>query len=437
MTVKVKCVTAFLSLAAGCTVMVSANAAPGEQGNAPGFVVYSKPVCPGPVSLGNSRCNSWVVTNSKGVPKATGVVTYNPFAKGGKGGGGPGGGKGGGGGGSGGGSTTTPPPPSGSYGPAQWQAAYGLGGSSTETVAIVDAYDDPNIAQDLASYITAYQSEFSTPPCVGGNCFTKVNQTGGTRYPKSNQGWALEISLDVETLRAACPACKILLVEASSSRLSDLIQAEQYAENHANVVSNSWGGSEFSSEVSDDSYFDQSMPITFSSGDSGYGVEWPAASPNVTAVGGTTLQSNLSQIAWSGSGSGCSAYESQPPWQNSLVGNSGCTMRMVADVSADADPATGAAVYDTYGYQGQSGWFIVGGTSLASPLIASAYAFGGSNETNDSDTNENLLADVYNDSALLKDVIKGSNGACGNLLCTAGPGYDGPTGLGTPGVGAF
>lgn len=439
MRAKIKTLTTFFFLGAGFAVMTTANAAPNGNANVPSFVVYSKAVCPGPVSVGNARCNSWVVTDAKGTPKATGIVENSQAAKGSHGGKGSGGG--------GGGSSAPPPPPSGAYGPLQFQTAYGLSNilSGGATVAIVDAYDDPNITQDLASYIAAYQAAYqstyqSTPFCTSG-CFEKVDQTGGTHYPKPNQGWALEISLDVETVRAACPDCNILLVEAKSSSFTNLLAAEKYAEQQAEVVvvSNSWGGSEFSSETSYDNEFNTMLPITFSSGDSGYGVEWPAASPNVTAVGGTTLYLNTndtrqSERAWSGSGSGCSAYEAQPTWQYSL-GLSGCNNRMIADVSADADPATGAAVYDSYGYQGQSGWFTVGGTSLASPLIASTYALA---ESNDPGDDPSSVDEIYNSSSLLYDVTSGSSGTCGTFLCDAGTGYDGPTGLGTPdGAGAF
>jgi subtilase family serine protease len=251
--------------------------------------------------------------------------------------------------------------------------------------------------------------------------------------PRGNQGWALEISLDVQAAHAMCPGCKILLVEASTNSFSNLIAAEDYATSHASVVSNSWGGNEFSSETSSsyDGHFNKAVPITVSSGDNGYGVEYPAASRYVTAVGGTTLDLNsdntrASESVWSGAGSGCSVYEGKPSWQN----DSDCSKRTVADVSADADPSTGAAVYDSYGYSGQSGWFQVGGTSLASPLIAAMYALAGNAATS---------SYPYAHTSGIYDVTAGSNGSCGgSYLCAASTGYDGPTGLGTPvGVTAF
>jgi subtilase family serine protease len=202
-------------------------------------------------------------------------------------------------------------------------------------------------------------------------------------------------------------------------------------------VSNSWGGSEFSGETvsSYDGHFNHiGHPITFSSGDSGYGVEYPAASQYVTAVGGTTLRlgSNnayQSETVWSGAGSGCSAYEPKPTWQS----DTRCVRRTVADVAADADPNTGAAVYDSVSYQGRSGWFQVGGTSLSSPLIAAVYGLAG----NAASTNDGSYP--YAHTSSLHDVTSGHNGTCGgSYLCAGKVGYDGPTGKGTPkGATAF
>jgi len=400
----------------GLAGMALAQGTPNGHASDPAFDTHSAPVCPGPANAGSARCHAWVVTDANGVPKATGKASSPNAGHGGHGGGG----------------STPPPPPAGAYGPAQFQTAYGLIGAASDgkTVAIVDAYDNPTIEQDLAVYSDAY----GLPACTTANgCFTKVSQNGGSNYPRANSGWALEIALDVQAVHAVCPDCKILLVEARSNSLSNLLEAESYAANHADVVSNSWGGSEFSSEAAYDNF--GTVPTTVSSGDSGYGVEWPAASPQVTAVGGTTLvldSNNLrtDETVWSGSGSGCSAYESQPSFQNA-VDTVGCGHRIVADVAADADPSTGAAVYDSYGYAGQSGWFTVGGTSLSSPIIAAVYALAG---------NTQGASSVYAKSGLLYDVKAGYNGSCGNYLCSAGfgTGYDGPTGLGTPdGLGAF
>jgi subtilase family serine protease len=332
--------------------------------------------------------------------------------------------------------TASSTPPAGAYGPAQFHTGYNLPttAASAQTIGIVDAYNDPNVESDLATY----DSFYGLPSCTTANgCFQKVDQTGGTSYPRTNSGWALEISLDVETAHEICQNCKILLVEANSNSLANLGAAENEAATlGANVISNSYGGSEYSSETSDqNSYFNHpGIAITASSGDGGYGVEFPAAASSVTAVGGTTLTLNTNngyagETAWSGAGSGCSAYVAKPVWQT----DSGCSHRTVADVSADADPNTGAAVYDSVRYQGQAGWFQVGGTSLAAPLIGAVYALAG-----------NAVAVVYGSypyshTSSLHDVTSGSNGSCGgSYLCTAGPGYDGPTGLGSPnGTGGF
>ncbi len=327
-------------------------------------------------------------------------------------------------------------PPAGAYGPGQFSTAYSLPTSAPAqlTIGIVDAYDDSKIASDLATY----SAQYGLPPCTTSNgCFKKVNQKGGTSYPRSNSGWALEIALDVEVAHAICQNCKILLVEASSSSFTNLGAAENEAiKLGADVVSNSWGGSEFSSETQyDTSYFHHpGVPLVFASGDNGYGVEYPAASQYVTAVGGTTLNVDSSnhyagETAWTDAGSGCSQYEPKPGWQT----DSGCSKRAVADVAADADPNTGAAVYDSVSYSGQTGWFQVGGTSLATPLVAAVYALTGN------PSGVTFGSQPYANPNALNDVVTGSNGSCGtSYLCTAGPGFDGPTGLGTPnGLGAF
>ena len=295
-------------------------------------------------------------------------------------------------------------------------------------MGIVDAYDDPNAESDLG----VYRSQFGLAACTTANgCFRKVNQSGGTRYPRANGGWAQEISLDLDMVSAICPNCHILLVEASSNSLSNLGTAvNEAAALGATEISNSYGGGESSSDTSyDTSYYNHpGIAITASSGDNGYGVEYPAASQYVTAVGGTTLtrasnSRGWSETAWSGTGSGCSAYDPKPSWQT----DSGCSKRTVADVSAVADPNTGVSVYDSFSYQGQSGWLVFGGTSVASPIIASVYALAGNAAT------VTYGSYPYSHTSSLNDVTSGSNGSCGgSYLCTAGPGYDGPTGLGTP-----
>jgi subtilase family serine protease len=338
-------------------------------------------------------------------------------------------------------------------GPTQIQSAYKLKGlsSSGRTVAIVDAYDDPHAASDLATF----RSTYGLPACTTANgCFKKINQNGATSpLPAGDYGWATEISLDLDAVSAACPSCHIVLVEANSANTSDLVKAEDTAAATRGVVSvsNSWGGTEDSTILASDAHFKHpGVAITASSGDTGYGVSWPASSQYVTGVGGTSLSTasnarGWSETAWSGAGSGCSAFEHKPGWQL----DKGCTKRTVADVSADADPNTGLGVYDTYNScgsssmcdyliglglaQGLDGWAQVGGTSLSSPLIASVYALAG----NTSQTTYGSFP--YSHTTSLFDVTSGSNGTCSpSYLCTAGPGYDGPTGLGTPnGTGGF
>jgi subtilase family serine protease len=322
--------------------------------------------------------------------------------------------------------------PSG-YGAADLQGAYRLSatGGAGRTIAIVDAYDDPTAEADLATY----RSQYGLPACTTANgCFRKVNQTGGSTPPAVDGGWAQEISLDLDMASATCPSCHILLVEATSSAFTNLGRAEDTAASlGASAISNSYGGSEFSGETSStyNGHFNHpGIAITVSSGDSGYGVEFPAASQYVTAVGGTSLRRGggtrgWTETAWSGAGSGCSGFVAKPTWQH----DSGCTRRTVADVSAVADPATGVAVYDSTRYQGSSGWMVFGGTSASAPIIAGAFAQGG----------HSAPSTPYASTAALFDVTSGSNGACSvAYLCTAGAGYDGPTGLGTPnGTGAF
>jgi hypothetical protein len=320
------------------------------------------------------------------------------------------------------------------YGPADIDSAYKLPTTqgSGKTVAIVDAYDDPSVESDLATY----RSQFGLPACTTANgCFRKINQTGGTTPPKADTGWSGEIALDVEMVSAVCPLCKILLVEATSPTTANLGTAVNTAVAQGAVaVSNSYGGSESSSDpTSSNSYYKHpGVAITVSSGDDGYGVEFPASSPYVTAVGGTSLSRSSnsrgwSETAWNGAGSGCSAYEAKPSFQH----DSGCSRRTVADVSAIADPNTGVAVYDSYG---SGGWVVFGGTSVASPIIGAVYALASAPNSGDYPD-----AYPYANTGSLFDVTSGSNGSCsGSYLCTATSGYDGPTGLGTPnGIAAF
>ncbi|HSO98854.1 MAG TPA: hypothetical protein VLP43_07870 [Solirubrobacteraceae bacterium] len=363
---------------------------------------YHRSVCAaGPVRT--AHCLADVVTNATGTPLAT--------------------------------AATLPP----GYGPSDLQNAYNLGqavsagGGSGKTVAIVDAYHDPNAEADLG----VYRQTYGLTACTTANgCFQQLNQSGSASSPPATDAsWAQEISLDLDMVSAVCPSCHIVLVEANSSYMTDLGAAVNTAARlRVSAVSNSYGGSEYSSETSDGlSYYNHpGINVTVSSGDNGYGVEFPAASQYVTAVGGTSLATTTanprgwSETAWSGAGSGCSAYEPQPSWQTIP---SGCSKRAVADESAVADPNTGVAVYDSLADGGQSGWMVFGGTSVASPFVASVDALSSTTRS---------LGFPYAQPSQFFDGVGGSNGRCSvSYLCHSVSGYDGPTGMGSPnGAGA-
>ncbi|MDB5973008.1 MAG: peptidase [Hydrocarboniphaga sp.] len=321
--------------------------------------------------------------------------------------------------------------PSG-YGPSDLRSAYKITatGSSTTIVAIVDAYGYPNAESDLATY----RSTYGLPACTTANgCFQKLNQSGSAGpYPKTNTGWSQETALDLDMASAMCPNCKLLLVEGNSSSFANLAAAVNTAAAFgAHVISNSYGGGESGSTSYESAYNHPGVAVTVSTGDSGYGVQFPASSPHVTAVGGTHLVTasnsrGWTETAWSGAGSGCSTTYAKPSWQL----DTGCTMRSLADVSAVADPNTGVAVYGPSTAR-RSAWLVFGGTSVAAPLIGGVYGANGGAV--------NYGSDPYAHVSALFDVTSGSNGSCTvPYLCTAGTGYDGPTGLGTPnGITAF
>ena len=327
--------------------------------------------------------------------------------------------------------------PSG-YGPSDLLSAYNLpaGGGAGQTVAIVDAYNDPNAEADM----NTYRAQYGLPACTSASgCFKQVGQAGTSKLPKNNSSWSGEISLDLDMVSAIAPNAHIILVEATSSSMANLGTSVNTAVSlGAKFVSNSYGGSESSSDTGyDSSYFNHpGVAITVSSGDGGYGVEYPAASRYVTSVGGTALTRASNARGWTesvwstssteGAGSGCSKYDAKPAWQT----DTGCAKRTVADVSAVADPATGVAVYQTYG---ASGWTVYGGTSVASPLIAAVYADAGTPVAS------YPVANAYSHASSLNDVTAGKTATCSPAyLCTAETGYDGPTGLGTPnGLAAF
>jgi hypothetical protein len=313
------------------------------------------------------------------------------------------------------------------WAPADFQARYNLPitKGSGQIVAIVDAYDNPNASSDL----TTYRNNFS----LGTANFAKYNQKGQqSNYPPGNKNWGLEEDLDIEMVSASCPLCTIYLVEANSNSTSDLETAEAEAVTlGAHIVSNSWGCPGSNACVSN-SYFDTSGVLYLASaGDSGYLTQAPAALTTVVSVGGTVLSksgSTYSEATWHGTGGGCASGVSKPSWQH----DSGCSSRTMNDVSA---VAWNAAEYDSYGY---SGWFTVGGTSVASPLLGGVFGLAGNASSLDAGKGFWTLKKKARKKEL-HDITSGSNGSCGgSYLCTAGPGYDGPTGWGTPnGVKAF
>lgn len=433
----------------------SADAAPADQG----ITHRAARVCATPAA-GYMACNSLVIVDPAGKPKQTSEPT--------------------------------------SYTPAQLRGAYGLDAAASSlgsgmTVAIVDAYDDPNALAD----VNAYRGQWSIAPfgAEGSPTFTKVGQDGTSDLPSPNASWAQEISLDLDMLSAICPNCNVVLVEANSASYADLAAAVHTAAvRGADAISNSYGGPELDPATASDiaaAYDYPGVAITASSGDSGYGVSSPASFATVTAVGGTTLtiksdNTRGSETAWSGAGSGCSAYSARPDAQSAMIADTGvCAHRVVADVSVVADPMTGVAVYDTYGLGRNAGWLTFGGTSVGAPIIAAIYALaandasgpGGLYTYATNTDNGTYSGDGFN------DVTSGSNGSCpadttnstsGNLrsaaeagaasawreksgkpgggpsrggstppllntyLCEAAVGFDGPTGLGSPsGIGAF
>jgi len=324
--------------------------------------------------------------------------------------------------------------PSG-FGPTDLRSAYNVtaSGSASTIVAIVDAYGYPNAEADLA----VYRAQYGLPACTTANgCFIKINQSGGTNYPRTNVGWDQEQALDLDMVSAMCPNCKIMLVQATSATLANLATSVNTAVSRgALVVSNSYGGGESGSSTYASAYNHPGKAITVSTGDSGYGAGFPATAPGAIAVGGTTLTRagnarGWSESAWASGGSGCSATYAKPVWQNDGL----CTARMEADISAVGDPATGVAVYGPTGSGGGRGWLVFGGTSVSAPLIGGIYGALGVGPTNAA---QKIWAN--RGTAALNDVTSGSNGACGGTyFCTAGAGYDGPTGNGTPnGPGAF
>lgn len=330
------------------------------------------------------------------------------------------------------------------YTPAQVRHAYGFdlvqNQGAGQIIGIVDAYDDPHAEADLG----VFDKQFNLPACTSSNgCFRKVYASG--RAPAVDASWSMEMALDIEWAHAIAPQAKIVLVEAATNSFSDLLAGVDVAVRQgASVISMSWSAGEFGSEVYFDNHF-VSNGVTFlaASGDHGAGAAYPAASPYVVGVGGTTLSLNAmgnyaSETAWSGSGGGLSAYEYEPMCQAQFgMPDDAHGRRGVPDVAFDANPSTGFAVYDSVAIQGQAGWFEVGGTSAGTPQWAALIAIANSlraaaRKAHLSNTNAFLYALAKSNlSSEFRPVNQGTNGTCG-ALCSAMPGYDFVTGLGSP-----
>jgi subtilase family serine protease len=373
-------------IAGAALLAISGSALAAGPASASAAAAHPQRVCQGAVA-NTARCLSHVLADAGGTPHATSTPTGQS--------------------------------------PASIKTVYGFTTSATagagKTIGIVDAFNDPTAESDLA----VFNSQFGLPACTTANgCFQKVNQRGRTKFPPTDPGWALEISLDIQWAHAIAPGAKILLVEASTNSFSNLLTAEDYASSHSQYVSNSWGASEFSGEAANDSHFSRTGVSFFaSSGDSGLPASYPSASPNLISVGGTTLHFSggtfTSETGWSGSGGGCSSVETANSAQSgfSQYGQVNCAgRRATPDVSLDADPASGVSVFDSTPLQGQSGWFQVGGTSASSPMWAARSAVQGVVVN---------AAYVYGNNIAFRDITSGNNGA----PCLVG--YDLVTGRGS------
>lgn len=372
------------AFAAGTT---GASASPSQESG-----IQAKRVCAQATKIGQMACHAWVVTGSNGK-----MVTSN-----------------------------TPLPAA--FTPADVQDAYNLKGlkSKGATVAVIDAFGYSTLEADLK----VFRKTYGLPPCtVKSGCLTITNQHGRPHLPPEDSGWALEQALDVDAVSAACPDCKILVVQSRRPTGGSLGRAVNTAADWKGVVaiSNSYGGGDRSNR----SYYEhEDVAITASTGDSGFqGGQFPASSTSVIAVGGTSIvkdgsQRGYNETVWSGAGSGCSKRNPAPKYQKGV--DTSCKTDATSDVSAAANPGQGGLSVYFHGSFTQ-----VGGTSESSPIIAAVFALSGKT---DGMPGQYLYAKPKE----LYDITSGSNGSCGPPLCTAGKGWDGPTGLGTPnGVGAF
>lgn len=399
-----------LAAAIGLLAMIPAMGASAgtHRAGSTAATVHAKRVCPVSTSPTYAECLSWVATDAKGL-LLTSLTTHPGFS------------------------------------PGTFHTAYNVprttAASAHQTIAIVDAFNNPHLYADLQLFIKHYNLP-TLPKCTSLSqlhCFAVKNEQGKRApLPPNNVGWGLEAALDVQTAYGMCNNCRIEIVEASSASFSDLSHSVNTAVvRGADVVSNSYGS--FLSDCTQSGYNHPNVAVVVSSGDSGFGIACPAVLNTTVSVGGTSLTLNgdntyLAEQVWDGSGSGCSTANSAQPWQTSAANwvTIGCaTGRGMNDVSADADPNTGAAIYDSYGYPG---WVMVGGTSLSAPLISGVYALAGN-----ASSFSYPAQTVYLSPSSLHDVTTGSNGSCSpSLQCNAGAGYDLPTGIGSPnGLGGF
>ena len=315
-------------------------------------------------------------------------------------------------------------------GPPDLVSAYKLDTTkgSGATIAIIDAYNYPNASSDLA----AYRTKYGLPACTTSNgCLKIVNQNGQASPLPANSpsgdDWSVEEALDLDMASAACPNCKLILIEADDDQGDGLYVANDTAASMGvTVASNSWGGPDGGTGPSLETHFNHSSVGYFvasgDNGNTGSSPDYPSTSAYVTGVGGTSLVKSTSnprgwtETAWSSAGSSCSTDIAKPSYQTS----SACSKRAAADVSAVADPNTGLAVYNA----ANGGWIVVGGTSAASPFVAGVYALYGIGNVGPSYS--------YGHTANFYDVTSGKNGSCSGAMCNAGAGWDGPTGNGSP-----
>jgi len=394
----------FSGLAAGAlavsglsAIIPGASAMPAQHSQASRQVIHA---CAAPAKPGFAQCHAVTASDASGKAIVRQSSKAQPFAAG--------------------------------FTPTDVQKAYNLTGlsASGRTVAIVDAFGYPNLESDLATY----RANYGLPACTTSNgCFKRMDQNGGSTNPPYDQGWAIEQALDVDAVSAACPDCKILVVQASSNSYSDLGTAVNRAAMQPGVsaISNSYGGCCGIHDMS--AWNHAGIAVVASTGDSGYDTgSYPASDDHVVAVGGTSVTRDSStrgyhETAWSGAGSGC-GVNPKPAWQSRA--DTHCSTKASADVSAAADPSLGGLVI--YCGSACGGWAQYGGTSEASPIIGAVYTLSGNT------TGYPAKMAYGKKKKFLYDVTSGSNGSCGVPLCTARTGWDGPTGMGTPhGIRAF